>query len=422
MEFSDPRVKDFLSKNSIPEATQAEFQTFTYDVLCNTSKKDLQDIAGKGTGYNIFALLHGEGEHQRVKSSTAKKYFDYIRYVFSTIITFLSIGIIAYSIAKGYAALPGHPVMHYILLVFVIILLAYLEGMQIAILALERTSTSEFRSKNRAYTSMNLALRHNGHNVQRFLVGRQFFVVFVVFLCAQLTTYADLNLSFMPPWLFTVLIQTGLPGALIVLAFGQLMPQLIATTNPITFMNLPGTWLVLQLCLCFESVGVTHFSWVLSGTVRFLFSMGAKEFIEAPEAVEVSVHGRPSQSRRGKRLRSSIIVQNVDELYKEAANSGLSKESAAKLKNEKDIMTWLQTNAKIPKTDGLPSASTVCKHLIDNGQAVPRYLLPAWHKLYIPAYLVAYELLRRDDERKDQCDKKKSGSEHVVGAEHKGAI
>merc|ERR1719190_59383 len=124
---------------------------------------------------------------------------------------------------------------------------------------------------------MNLALRNNGHNVQRFLVGRQFFVVFVVFLCAQLTTYADLNLSFMPPWLFTVLIQTGLPGALIVLAFGQLMPQLIATTNPITFMNLPGTWSVLQLCLCFEAVGVTHFSWVLSWTVKFMFSMGDHE-------------------------------------------------------------------------------------------------------------------------------------------------
>merc|ERR1712080_315858 len=180
-----------------------------------------------------------------------------------------------------------------VLLGFVLILLAYLEGMQIAILALERTSTSVFRHKKRAYVSMNLALKNNGHNVQRFLVGRQFFVVFVVFLCAQLTTYADLSLSFMPSWLFVMLIQTGLPGALIVLAFGQLMPQLIATTNPITFMNLPGTWSVLQLCLGFESVGVTHFSWVLSGTVRFVFTMGAKEHIEAPvHDIKVSAGGQ----------------------------------------------------------------------------------------------------------------------------------
>merc|ERR1712142_477798 len=354
-----------------------EFLTFTFDVLKNTSKKDLQDIAGKGAGYNIYALLHGEGGAQRVSGGTLKKYLDYLRYVFSTIITFISIAIICFSIAKGYAALPGHPVMHYILLVFVIILLAYLEGMQIAILALERSSTSTFRHRKKAYVSMNLALKNNGHNVQRFLVGRQFFVVFVVFLCAQLTTYADLSLSFMPQWLFVMLIQTGLPGALIVLAFGQLMPQLIATTNPITFMNLPGTWSVLQLCLCFEAVGVTHFSWVLSGTVRFVFTMGAKEYIEVSvKDIEVSARGRASKFR-GNRLRSSVIIQDVDQLYREAANHGLAKESAIKLKNEREIMTWLQSNVSVPSnTDGLPNASIIFNHLFDNGQSVSRFFLP----------------------------------------------
>merc|ERR1712080_790776 len=305
-----------------------------------------------------------------------------------------------------------------VLLGFVLILLAYLEGMQIAILALERTSTSVFRHKKRAYVSMNLALKNNGY-VQRFLVGRQFFVVFVVFLCAQLTTYADLNLSFMPSWLFVMLIQTGLPGALIVLAFGQLMPQLIVNTNPITFMNHPGTWSVLQLCLCFESVGVTHFSWVLSGTVRFVFTMGAKEHIEAPvHDIKVSAGGQRLVSRHNP-LRSSVIVQDVDQLYKEAANHGLAKESAAKLKNQRNIVTWLQSNASIPpNTDGLPSASTICKHLINNGQAVPRYLLPAWHSLYIPAYLVAFELLRRDEQR---IKGKKAGSSELV-TEIKGSV
>jgi len=216
-----------------------------------------------------------------------------------------------------------------------------------------------------------------------------------------------------------MLIQTGLPGALIVLAFGQLMPQLIATTNPITFMNLPGTWSVLQLCLCFESVGVTHFSWVLSGTVRFVFTMGAKEYIEAPvKDIEVSARGRVSKSR-GNRFRSSVIIQDVDQLYREAANHGLAKESAAKLNNEREIMTWLQSNVSVPSNiDGLPSASTICKHLIDNGQAVPRYLLPGWHKLYIPAYLVAFELLRRDAERKQG---KKFGSSDV-GTENKFSV
>jgi len=414
MEFTDLQVKDFLRKNNIPLETQAEFLTFTFDVLRNTSKSDLQEIAGKGAGYNIYALLHGEGGAQPISPGSLKKYADYARYVFSTIITMLSIGIICFSIGKGYAALPGHPVMHYILLVFVIILLAYLEGLQIAILALERTSPSTFRHKNRAFVAHTLAMKYNGHNVQRFLVGRQFFVVFVVFLCAQLTTYADLDLSFMPPWMFTMLIQTGLPGALIVLAFGQLMPQLIATTNPITFMDLPGTWSVLQLCLCFESVGVTHFSWVLSATVRFVFTMGAKENIKAPEndnEVEMSIRNRPSQSRQTNRLRASVCILDVDKLYSGAQN-GLSTTTASSLKNDRQTMGWLTNNSMAPLSNkgSLPTAAAICSHLITAGKPVPRYLLPAFHKMYIPAFLVAFELLRREAERKPHSHKKKSST------------
>lgn len=69
------------------------------------------------------------------------------------------------------------------------------------------------------------------------------------------------------------MIQTGLPGALVVLAFGQLMPQLIAATHPITFMNLHGAHTVINIALTFESVGVTHFSWLLTAALKFLFNL-----------------------------------------------------------------------------------------------------------------------------------------------------
>merc|ERR1719379_1043815 len=51
------------------------------------------------------------------------------------------------------------------------------------------------------------------------------------------------------------------------------MPQLVASSHPITFMNLRGSWFVIQLCLCFEVIGITHFSWVLTSFVRFIFGM-----------------------------------------------------------------------------------------------------------------------------------------------------
>ena len=47
-----------------------------------------------------------------------------------------------------------------------------------------------------------------GLNVQRFLVGRQFFVVFVVFLCAQLTTYPDMPTLGVPN-IFFIIVRSG---------------------------------------------------------------------------------------------------------------------------------------------------------------------------------------------------------------------
>lgn len=120
----------------------------------------------------------------------------------------------------------------------------------------------------RARASHRLATAQRGLNVQRFLVGRQFFVVFVVFLAAQLTTYPGLPKDSMPKWLYIAIINTGLPGALVVLAFGQLMPQLIAATHPITMMNLVGSYQVIQLALGFEFIGITHFSWLLASVVK----------------------------------------------------------------------------------------------------------------------------------------------------------
>ena len=203
------------------------------------------------------------------KTPACHKGCDFIRYFSSTIVTLACIVLIFYAIGHNYAALPGHPAVHYSLFFFVLVLLGYLEGLQVAILALERVDGASFRTSHpRAFVVHRLSTAQGGLNVQRFLVGRQFFVVFVVFLCAQLTTFPTLSKDGWPNWLFILIIDTGLVGALVVLAFGQLMPQLVAATHPVALMNLPGAWSVVQLALCFESLGVTHFSWLLAAATK----------------------------------------------------------------------------------------------------------------------------------------------------------
>jgi hypothetical protein len=350
----------------------------------------------------------------------AAKLCTWGRYVFSTVLSFLSMIIIIYAIAKGFAALPGHPVLQYILLIFDLVLLAYLEGLQVAILALEKVRTSTFADVKRAAASHKLAVAQKGLNVQRFLVGRQFFVVFVVFLCAQLTTYRALDTVFtwMPKAMFVVLIETGLPGALIVLAFGQLMPQLVAATHPITFMNLPGTWSVIQLCLCFETVGVTHFSWVLSYTVKFMFSMGHHENCKRkiPD-VEMTTRGAKKNSDKKKdhegtvdQFNMDVVIGDADKLYA-GAEDGLSAAKDSDLQSPA-IWRWLQSDSisslaghygySNKEANKLPEPPTIVRQLIQNGLEVPRYLLPPHHPQHIPPHIVAYELLRRQAARNNR--------------------
>jgi hypothetical protein len=51
------------------------------------------------------------------------------------------------------------------------------------------------------------------------------------------------------------------------------------------------------------------------------------------------------------------------------------------------------------KKAALPSKRQIVKHLVKQGQPVPRYLLPEHHPQHIPAYIVVLELTRREAER-----------------------
>jgi len=121
------------------------------------------------------------------------------------------------------------------------IIMGYLEGSQIAILALEKAPPKVVKRTNRdAYFGHKLTQQRD--NVRRYLLGRQFMVVFVDFIAAH---------------------SMGLGGLGILVPVSQLYPQLLAATNPIWFMGTWGSKGVLLLALIMEFLGFCHFSWGL---------------------------------------------------------------------------------------------------------------------------------------------------------------
>lgn len=95
-------------------------------------------------------------------------------------------------------------------------------------------------------------------NVKRFIIGRQFCTVLTGFLLAQIFTFANFPNPGYDPIAFFIIIKSGLVGVLIVLAFGQLMPELLAAEFPLRFLNMPGTVAIIVLRVYLFQGDCTH--------------------------------------------------------------------------------------------------------------------------------------------------------------------
>ncbi len=103
--------------------------------------------------------------------------------VVSTLILMVFVGI-----ALGYAVLDVFPLINYLIMIVCLIVLATVEGLHYAVVSVEKWDMSRYAEKfPRAVRCHSLVDTPN--KVKKFLVGRQFFTIFVVFLLAQTTSF-----------------------------------------------------------------------------------------------------------------------------------------------------------------------------------------------------------------------------------------
>ncbi|CAK8683180.1 unnamed protein product [Clavelina lepadiformis] len=198
------------------------------------------------------------------------KPLDYVRYVFSFLLLAFSLIVTSYAIFEVdtgfWKTIPGAAA--FVLFLFDLVVLGIVEGLQISLVELKRQHPDSYKhSHKRAYKLGQIANRKD--NVERFLMGRQVLVVFLVFFIAKLTTIEldDLEngLFFpVPHWLYVSLLQTGFLTCILVVIVAQLMPQIVAAKYPVHFLNFRVMPIAYYLCTFVEATGLTHACWVLS--------------------------------------------------------------------------------------------------------------------------------------------------------------
>jgi hypothetical protein len=240
----------------------------------NNKSKEVQYRSAERTEtphYNVDAIANAvddiEAQDDERGASSKKTplmvFSNYCKYIYSSGLTLTYIALIMWGIWTNKAVLPAVPIAHFLIFIFCLALVFYLEGLQVAILAVEHNDPEQKKlSHPRGYALIKRV--HEGNNVDRFLVGRQFFTIFVMTLIAQVTTFPEMSTLGIPEAVWFIFVRTGFPGALVVTTVGSLQPQLLAAKDPWQFLNMYGTNAVMALCYGLEATGIcTHFAWLL---------------------------------------------------------------------------------------------------------------------------------------------------------------
>jgi len=213
---------------------------------------------------------------------TKAKCLDYPKFVLSALLLIFSTVCTTYAIIEKktsfWDVMPGWAAL--IVFLLCIFWLGVMEGLQVALVELKRVDARTYRESHpHAYKLGQMANRKD--NVERFLMGRQMFVVFIVFFAAKLTTIhskTDDDFLFpIPDWFRSVFLETGILACVLLVIVAQLMPQIIAAKHPVAFLEFwimrPGYY----ACIFLESTGITHITWVISYCLARICGMHHRE-------------------------------------------------------------------------------------------------------------------------------------------------
>jgi len=154
--------------------------------------------------------------------------------------------------------------------------IAMLEGCQISVVGLQIYDPECFRETHpRAYRVCKLV--HSGPNVERFLVGRQFLLLFNGFLVSRIGGGTDAEPYDLFGWVWSdnmtqFWYANGVLLMIVIVALGQLPCQLLAADKMLGFFDLPlgHYYIVVMPCLIVESIGLTHSSYLLKDVLCFI--------------------------------------------------------------------------------------------------------------------------------------------------------
>jgi hypothetical protein len=170
-------------------------------------------------------------------------------------------------------------VVAFLIFWFLICWLAMMEGGQGALVGLQPVEKDRYaESHQRTLKSTKLA--HNGDNMERFIVGRQFLVVLVVFVINMMASaVSGATVLGLPDVINEIFLATGIAVILVTITIGQLTAQVNAANCMLDFLNNYFMLFTTYVSLVIECSGLLHSVYL----VQIIFSKITGKPIESNE-------------------------------------------------------------------------------------------------------------------------------------------
>jgi hypothetical protein len=251
----------------------------------------------------FFAKLTGKPvESNEPPRSDLALLFFWLRVFGSLAVLGFSFAVTLSALFQGKTAMwEGIPEVVSVIILFILMaFVGMMEGMQIALFAVVNMPAEELAQYPIA--AKNCKLTFTGSNLQAFLIGRQICVTICMFVVARITS-VDVDVDGDDSEnIFGVsdgvqnFFNTGLLGAIITTIVASLIWRIIASSFPVAFLSNPLIYLIIRLCLLFETSGLCSAAWLMALIHKQMIGYQLDEvYIGTPEERAIAKKEREDQ-------------------------------------------------------------------------------------------------------------------------------
>ena len=157
-----------------------------------------------------------------------------------------------------------HPALAIVCLLVAILWLSVVEGGQASLVGLAPINREMYKESHPlAYKCTGIS--HTGDNLDRYLLGRQFMVVFIVFTVNQAgNPIDDAALWDLPQVVLDIFLGSGLAMILLTTMVGQLNSQVNASHCMLDYLNTWSNYFTIGVARLIEASGLVHSSYLIS--------------------------------------------------------------------------------------------------------------------------------------------------------------